>query len=77
MAKEFAATDVVSERGEQAAERVKELTGPYGAHSVLECVGTAQSTETAILIARLGGAVGRVGYRAMAERESIKVMVTP
>jgi threonine dehydrogenase-like Zn-dependent dehydrogenase len=61
LAKEFGATDVVSERGEEAVERVKELTGGYGAHSVLECVGTAQSTETAILIARPGGAVGRVG----------------
>jgi threonine dehydrogenase-like Zn-dependent dehydrogenase len=61
LAKEFGATDVVSERGEEAVERVKELTGGHGAHSVLECVGTAQSTETAIRVARPGGAVGRVG----------------
>src|SRR5437868_6431110 len=138
LAKEFGATDVVSERGEEAVERVKELTGGFGAHSVLECVGLVQSTLTAISIARPGGAVGRVGvpqdpmmpgsqaafygnitvgggpapvrayidellpdilegrinpgkvfdrnigldevpdgYRAMADRESIKVMVTP
>jgi len=138
LAKEFGATDVVSERGEEAVERVHELTGGFGAHSVLECVGLNQSTETAISIARPGGAVGRVGvpqdpmmpgsqaafygnitvgggpapvrayidellpdilegrinpgkvfdrnigldevpdgYRAMADRESIKVMVTP
>src|SRR5206468_6646416 len=123
---------------EEAVERVHELTGGFGAHSVLECVGTEQAAETAISIARPGGAVGRVGvpqdelipasqpaffgnitigggpapvrayieellpdilegriepgkvfdrnvgldgvpdgYRAMAERESIKVMVTP
>lgn len=61
LAEEFGATDVVSERGEEAVERVRELTGGLGAHSVLECVGTAQSTETAISIARPGGAVGRVG----------------
>ena len=61
LAKEFGATDVVSERGEEAVERVKELTGGLGAHSVLECVGTSSSTETAIGIARPGGAVGRVG----------------
>lgn len=61
LAKEFGATDVVSERGHQAVERVHELTGGFGAHSVLECVGTAQSTETAIMITRPGGAVGRVG----------------
>ncbi|HEX8099617.1 MAG TPA: zinc-binding dehydrogenase, partial [Actinomycetota bacterium] len=119
-------------------ERVRELTGGFGAHSVLECVGTEASTETAINITRPGGAIGRVGvpqdevipasypaflgnvtvgggpapvrayieellpdilegriepgkvfdrnveldgvpdgYRAMANRESIKVMVTP
>lgn len=138
LAKEFGATDVVSERGEEAVERVHELTGGFGAHSVLECVGLNRSTETAISIARPGGTVGRVGvpqdsmmpgsqtafygnitvgggpapvrayidellrdilegrinpgkvfdrnvrldevpdgYRAMADRESIKVMVTP
>jgi threonine dehydrogenase-like Zn-dependent dehydrogenase len=138
LAREFGATDVVTVRGEEAVERVRELTGGFGAHSVLECVGLERSTETAIGIARPGGAVGRVGvpqdeampgsqaaffgnitvgggpapvrayieellsdilegriepgkvfdrtvgldgvpdgYRAMAERESIKVMVTP
>jgi threonine dehydrogenase-like Zn-dependent dehydrogenase len=138
LAREFGATDVVSERGDEAVERVKELTGGFGAHSVLEWVGHGQSLETAIGIARPGGAVGRVGvpqeetmpasqpaffgnvrigggpaparayieellpdilegriepgkvfdrnvgledvpdgYRAMADRESIKVMVTP
>jgi threonine dehydrogenase-like Zn-dependent dehydrogenase len=61
LAREFGATDVVSERGEQAVERVKELTGGYGVHSVLECVGTDDSTLTAVEIARPGGAVGRVG----------------
>jgi threonine dehydrogenase-like Zn-dependent dehydrogenase len=138
LAREFGATDVVSERGEEAVERVRELTGGEGVHSVLECVGHGQAMETAIGIARPGGAVGRVGvpqhtelpgslpaflgnisvgggpapvrayldellpdvlegridpgrvfdrtvgldgvpdgYRAMADRESIKVMVTP
>ncbi len=61
LAREFGATDVVSERGEEAVERVRELTGGFGAHSVLECVGYAQAMETAIGIARSGGAVGRVG----------------
>src|SRR6184192_1943496 len=61
LAKEFGATDVVSERGDEAVERVKQLTGGYGVHSVLECVGLDQSVQTAIEIARPGGAVGRVG----------------
>jgi len=61
LAREFGATDVVSDRGAEAVERVRELTGGYGAHSVLECVGLEQSELTAIEIARPGGAVGRVG----------------
>jgi threonine dehydrogenase-like Zn-dependent dehydrogenase len=61
LAREFGATDVVSERGDEAVERVKELTDGYGVHSVLECVGLEQSELTAIEIARPGGAVGRVG----------------
>src|SRR5207253_5950159 len=61
LAKEFGATDIVSERGDEAVERVKALTGGFGVHSVLECVGLDQSVETAIEIARPGGAVGRVG----------------
>ena len=40
---------------------MRELTGGFGAHSVLECVGLDQAMETAIKIARPGGAVGRVG----------------
>ncbi len=61
LAREFGATDVVSERGAEAVERVRELTGGSGAHSVLECVGLGQSMQTAIEITRPGGAIGRVG----------------
>lgn len=61
LAKEFGATDIVSERGEAAIERVRELTKGLGVQSVLECVGYAESTRTALSIARPGGAVGRVG----------------
>jgi len=50
LAKEFGATDVVSERGEEAVERVRKLTGGFGVHSVLECVGTDQAMRTAISI---------------------------
>ena len=61
LARAFGATDVVSERGQAAIERVRALTGGLGAHSVLECVGHAQSMETALGVVRAGGAVGRVG----------------
>jgi threonine dehydrogenase-like Zn-dependent dehydrogenase len=61
LAREFGATDIVSVRGDEAVERVRELTNGVGAQSVLECVGLEQSMLTALTIARPGGAVGRVG----------------
>jgi threonine dehydrogenase-like Zn-dependent dehydrogenase len=61
LGRQFGATDVVSERGEEAVARVRELTAGLGAHSVLECVGYEQAMVTALEIARAGGAVGRVG----------------
>ena len=61
LARAFGATDVVRERGAEAIERVRELTGGHGAHSVLECVGTQEAISTSVEIARPGGAVGRVG----------------
>jgi hypothetical protein len=57
----FGATDIVTERGEEGVEKVRQLTGGYGVHAVLECVGTDLSMQTALNIARPGGAVGRVG----------------
>jgi threonine dehydrogenase-like Zn-dependent dehydrogenase len=61
LAREFGATEVVSERGDAAIEQVRELTSGLGAHSVLECVGHGEAMRTAVSIARPGGAVGRVG----------------
>jgi len=61
LARDFGATDIVSERGEEAVQRVRDLTGGLGAHAVLECVGLGEATRTALSIARPGGAVGRVG----------------
>ena len=60
LGEDFGATDVVRERGDDAVKRVRELT-QHGAHSVLECVGLEQAVETALAIARPGGAIGRVG----------------
>jgi len=61
LAEEFGATDVVRERGEAAIERVRALTGGFGAHSVLECVGSQQAIATSLGIVRPGGHIGRVG----------------
>jgi len=61
LGREFGATDVVGERGDEAVERVRELTGGHGAPAVLECVGLEDAVVTALKIARPGGTVGRVG----------------
>ena len=61
LARDFGATDIVSERGDAAVERVRELTRGLRAHSILECVGSEAAMRTAIQIVRPGGAVGRVG----------------
>ena len=61
VAKEFGATDIVEERGEEGVSRVKDLTNGLGAHSVVEAVGTQQSMTQAIGACRPGGHVGFVG----------------
>jgi threonine dehydrogenase-like Zn-dependent dehydrogenase len=61
LARDFGATDIVTERGDQGAAKIKELTGGLGAHSVIEAVGTQESMMQAIRSARPGGHVGYVG----------------
>jgi threonine dehydrogenase-like Zn-dependent dehydrogenase len=61
LAREFGATDIVTERGDEGVEHIKELTGGVGADSVLECVGTQESMQQAIRSTRPGGWVGYVG----------------
>jgi threonine dehydrogenase-like Zn-dependent dehydrogenase len=61
LAREFGATDIVAERGDEGIARIKELTSGIGADSVLECVGTQESMTQAIRSARPGGSVGYVG----------------
>jgi threonine dehydrogenase-like Zn-dependent dehydrogenase len=61
LGRDFGATDVVSERGEDAAAKVRELTDGRGVDSVLECVGLREAVITALEVARVGGAVGWVG----------------
>lgn len=61
LAREFGATDIVSERGEEGVARVKDLTKGVGADSVLECVGTLESFDQALASSRPGGTIGYVG----------------
>ncbi|MEV7973710.1 zinc-dependent alcohol dehydrogenase family protein [Cellulomonas sp. NPDC089187] len=61
LAREFGATDIVTERGEAGAARITELTGGLGAHSVIEAVGTQEAMMQAIASTRAGGHIGFVG----------------
>src|SRR3954471_18627943 len=61
LAKEFGATDIVEQRGDEALAAIHEMTGGVGVDATLECVGTGQSMQTALDIARAGSMVGFVG----------------
>ena len=61
LAREFGATDIVTERGDDGVAHIKELTNGIGADAVLECVGTQESMTQAIGSTRPGGSVGFVG----------------
>ncbi|MFD6937579.1 zinc-binding dehydrogenase [Streptomyces goshikiensis] len=61
LGRDFGATDVVEERGEEGVEKVRELTGGDGTHTVLECVGLRPAVETAFGVVRDGGTISRVG----------------
>jgi threonine dehydrogenase-like Zn-dependent dehydrogenase len=61
LAREYGATDIVTERGDAGVAKIKELTNGLGAHSVVEAVGTQESMLQAIRSTRPGGHVGFVG----------------
>jgi threonine dehydrogenase-like Zn-dependent dehydrogenase len=61
LAREFGATHIVEERGDEGVARIKDLTHGLGAHSVIEAVGTEESMMQAIRGTRPGGHVGYVG----------------
>jgi threonine dehydrogenase-like Zn-dependent dehydrogenase len=61
LALQFGATDIVTERGHAGVTRIKDMTNGYGAHSVIEAVGTQESMMQAIRSTRPGGHIGYVG----------------
>lgn len=67
LGRDFGATDIVAERGDEGVERVRELTAGDGTHTVLECVGLKPALETAFAVVRDGGTVSRVGAPQYAE----------
>jgi threonine dehydrogenase-like Zn-dependent dehydrogenase len=48
LARDFGATDIVTERGDEGVARIMDLTNGIGADSVLECLGTQESMTQAI-----------------------------
>jgi len=61
LAREFGATDIVTERGDEGVARIKEMTDGLGAHSVIEAVGSQEAMMQAMRATRPGGHVGFVG----------------
>jgi alcohol dehydrogenase len=61
LAREWGATDIITARGEEAVQQLKDLTDGYGVDAVMECVGGKDATDTAFAIAKAGAVVGRVG----------------
>lgn len=61
LGKEWGATEVVAERGEEGVAQVMDLTGGAGSHAVLEAVGLMPAYEQAYGIVRPGGVISRVG----------------
>jgi threonine dehydrogenase-like Zn-dependent dehydrogenase len=76
LAREFGATEIIEERGDAGAAKVKELTGGYGAHGVVEAVGTEESMWQAIHSARAGGYVGYVGVTHGVQLDGLNLFFT-
>jgi threonine dehydrogenase-like Zn-dependent dehydrogenase len=76
LAREFGATDIVIERGDEGVERVRELTNGVGADSVLECVGTHESMMQAIHSTRPGGSISYVGVPHGVELDGAQLFYT-
>jgi threonine dehydrogenase-like Zn-dependent dehydrogenase len=76
LAREFGATDIVTERGDDGVARVKELTKGVGADAVLECVGTQEAMQQAIHSTRPGGSIGYVGVPHGVQLDGEKLFFT-
>jgi threonine dehydrogenase-like Zn-dependent dehydrogenase len=76
LAREFGATDIVVERGDEGVTRIKDLTGGVGADSVLECVGTSEAMQQAIGATRPGGYMSYVGVPHDVQLDGQKLFFT-
>ena len=76
LARAFGATDIIEERGDEGAAKVKEITAGYGAHGTVEAVGTQESMWQAIDSTRPGGYVGYVGVSHGVELDGLNLFFT-
>ena len=76
LAREFGATDIVAERGQEGVARIKDLTDGMGVDAVLECVGTNESMQQAVQSTRPGGSIGYVGVPHGVELDGQKLFYT-
>ena len=76
LAREFGATDIVTERGDEGVARIKDLTKGIGVDSALECVGTQEAMMQAIRCTRPGGTIGYVGVPHGVELDGEKLFYT-
>ncbi|MFE2943663.1 zinc-binding dehydrogenase [Streptomyces sp. NPDC059255] len=67
LGRDFGATDVVAERGDEGVARVRDLTGGAGTHKVLECVGLRDALTQSFGVVRAGGTISRVGAPQFSE----------
>jgi threonine dehydrogenase-like Zn-dependent dehydrogenase len=61
LGRQWGATDVVAERGEEGIAKVLDLTGGDGTHVVVEAVGHRPAYDMAVGVVRVGGSISRVG----------------
>jgi len=76
LAREYGATEIVVERGDEGVARIRDLTDGVGADSVLECVGTQESMRQAIGSTRPGGSVSYVGVPHGVELDGAELFYT-
>ena len=74
LARDFGATDVVAERGDEAIEMVKEMFDGIGPDMALECVGSVEAMTQSIRSVRPGGNVGFVGVPVAGGELSVQTM---
>ena len=73
LARDFGATDIVTERGDDGVAKIMELTAGLGAHSVVEAVGSQEAMMQAIRSTRPGGHIGFVGVSHGVEISGIEL----